>query len=61
MMKVYIMKDEWYPVYVLTTEEYGIIAVEITEDFKAKYDAAKAAFDEVQTELRNLYSKASGR
>lgn len=52
-MKTQVVMQEWYPVYELRSDGVrGDYEVEISEELKARYDAALSEFSLVQNEIR---------
>jgi hypothetical protein len=59
-MKVWVERDQWYPVYFLAEENHLQIylnEVEISEEFKQRVDQAEKEFLACQEELEKLYQE----
>ncbi len=53
-MKVYLARDEWWPVYSVTDEPWETRCVEISEATKIRWEQAEAQFTEVQNEINKI-------
>jgi hypothetical protein len=64
-MQVLIDYDEVYPVWIMDTDLVNpwvgstiSQAVEVSDDFIARYDRIEAEYQEMQAELKTLYQEA---
>lgn len=58
MPSIKIDKDEWYPVFCISTH-YGV-EVEVPQDLIERWDKAEQEFDAVQAIVGKLYDTANG-
>jgi len=56
-MKASIIKEEWWPVYMIDPEDIdGEDTIDIPDDLVARYEKIMEDFDVIQTELEKLFN-----
>lgn len=56
-MKIYIDKEEWYPIYTLENESYcNTTLYDFDEKFIEKYKQVLEDFNEIQYKLAEVYN-----